>query len=536
MRKKIIAAIMLTLLMCLTACAKRTGINPEATENESSSKEVTTQNTILKVYSDKNSNVGMQNGWISKILSKELGCQLDMVIDKAEADIIIWFNDDVFLGRDDSVEILEWSDELLDTYGTNIKKYLSEQTDYITDLCDGKRYGFVGMAATDDEAFDTPTLNWYMRYDLYNEVGQPDINSIDDYIEVLKSMQEAAGADDVYGISFYDMASRFDGNYKPTLIYPAETLMSAYYGSTCSEFEYYDAEEGVNKGILTEGSTYIETLKLLNKMYLAGVLDPESDTLTYDEWLKKAYDGKVLAAIATHDISEYNANTTEDKLMLSVVPKEAKPSVYAIPAISDTGMVYTINAQSNNKEDAMKLLNWLAEPDNMITVNYGPKGVCWDIDADGYYYLTEFGKECKQDINTLMPEEYGGESFMSGVITFNAPIWNELAVNPSSSHGENFNYKTWDLMQPSDVSEVESLWREQFGEKIVTNYIKNCCNYTLHQKSMEPVDKYDNETEAAISEVVSTRSWEAIFAANDAEFSIAIDAMRTEAVKAGYHE
>lgn len=63
----------------------------------------------------------------------------------------------------------------------------------------------------------------------------------------------------------------------------------------------------------------------------------------------------------------------------------------------------------------MTFINWMADPENEITLQYGPKDLCWAKDEDGGYYLTESGKKCYAGDNVEMPEEYGGGSFKSGI-------------------------------------------------------------------------------------------------------------------------
>lgn len=114
----------------------------------------------------------------------------------------------------------------------------------------------------------------------------------------------------------------------------------------------------------------------------------------------------------------------------------------------DAGKVFTISSTSEHPEKAMELINWMADPDNQITLQYGPKGLCWDVDEEGYYYLTEWGLNAfynRDDVQ--VPEEYGGGYFGSGYSNVIGMVWHEDAVNPNSKHGESFNHETWKLMQ-----------------------------------------------------------------------------------------
>ncbi len=137
-------------------------------------------------------------------------------------------------------------------------------------------------------------------------------------------------------------------------------------------------------------------------------------------------------------------NAAIEAAELSVVSRDGEDAI--VKEISGNGAVFTISSKSEHPEAAMKLLNWLANPDNTITTLYGPRGVCWDKDESGYYYLTEFGFRCVNDLRTPMPDETLG-SYGNGFLYMIGKCWNYEAVNPDSLHGERFNWKTWYLMQ-----------------------------------------------------------------------------------------
>lgn len=50
----------------------------------------------------------------------------------------------------------------------------------------------------------------------------------------------------------------------------------------------------------------------------------------------------------------------------------------------------------------MELINYFATPEGRMTMQYGPKGLCWDYDDQGNTIFTEFGRKCRADENTTM--------------------------------------------------------------------------------------------------------------------------------------
>lgn len=114
----------------------------------------------------------------------------------------------------------------------------------------------------------------------------------------------------------------------------------------------------------------------------------------------------------------------------------------------DKETVWTIGKGSAHPEAAMTLLNWLASSEGMLTISYGPQGICWDIDQDGYYYLTEMGLELQNGGEVTFPEEYGGytRELHSGALGM-GQMFRKSAVSPDSPHGETYDWTTWHLMQ-----------------------------------------------------------------------------------------
>lgn len=110
--------------------------------------------------------------------------------------------------------------------------------------------------------------------------------------------------------------------------------------------------------------------------------------------------------------------------------------------------VWTIGKGSTHPEAAMRLLNWLASSEGVLTTFYGPRGVCWDIDSDGYYYLTELGLQFAKEGIAMFPEEYGGitTSLNMGVHGLGV-MFRRSVVSPDSVHGETYDWTTWYLMQ-----------------------------------------------------------------------------------------
>ena len=103
--------------------------------------------------------------------------------------------------------------------------------------------------------------------------------------------------------------------------------------------------------------------------------------------------------------------------------------------------IVAINANISEEKlkAAMELMDYMADPDGAMTYYYGPKGCNWDINENGEYYLTDFGKTCQEDGTTVIPEEYGGDQYQNGLFMADLNMWSMNAVNPKSATGQTFN-------------------------------------------------------------------------------------------------
>lgn len=119
------------------------------------------------------------------------------------------------------------------------------------------------------------------------------------------------------------------------------------------------------------------------------------------------------------------------------------------------GCIYSIASNSNHQEEAMKLLNWLCSPETYMLMCYGPQGVGWDVDDQGYFYATELGAQYFCIGKGVFPEEYGGEQDRFNDLMIPPGIFFPDDINPVSEHGETFNWETWERMK-EDAETIKS--------------------------------------------------------------------------------
>ena len=131
----------------------------------------------------------------------------------------------------------------------------------------------------------------YLRWDLYEELGCPELNTVEDMLDVLKEMQELCPESDsgkkTYAFSLFkdwDDNAMKQGAWLPSL-----------YGYRFMGDAVYSADDSLPpQSLVDENSVYVRNLKLFFTANQMGLMDPESTTQNYDTLYSKYKDGAVL--------------------------------------------------------------------------------------------------------------------------------------------------------------------------------------------------------------------------------------------------
>ena len=127
----------------------------------------------------------------------------------------------------------------------------------------GTLYGFGHDVAVDASERQDIMYTWDLRWDLYKELGYPEIKDLDDLVEVLAQMKEICPTDDngktTYGVSLFN---DWDGD----MVMFVKSLASAYYGYDEFGFGLYDPEEQKYHDCLEENGPYLTALKFYNTL------------------------------------------------------------------------------------------------------------------------------------------------------------------------------------------------------------------------------------------------------------------------------
>ena len=551
------------LCLCLAGCAPGGGVKtPPQTETETGTdvdKTPTTpaapsvedvipkETTKLTVYSQLANYSGEQIGWFGQIMKERFNVILNIIptgegvfATRMESgdlgDIILFGNDaDEYIQAVDAGMLLDWNeDDLLKDYGPYIYEHMQPALSKNKDISGGKVYGFghnVGSSPAAHEAFFYhPDIRW----DLYEQLGYPEINTLEDYIPVLEQMIALEPLSDSgnkkYAVSLF---KDWDGD----MVMYVKSL-GALYGYDEFGFTLYDTATQTVQPILDDGSMYLRALRFFNQLYQKGLLDPDSMTQTYSDACDAYKDGAAIFNQFTflgRDLYNTPDNTSKGKGMYCWPAKDMKPLAYGLNVFGGN-RIWAIGSKTQYPELCMAIINWLSTPEGVMTYNHGPQGVTWDYDDQGYAYLTDLGYKCKNDVDTLMENGYSGK-WDDGTFKMNNTTWSLDSINPEGN-GESYNHLFWKNYLSLDSTVAEQKWRDYTGYLSADDYLDDGrCSIAIGSRfSMEPRSDELNTTWSQVAECVRTYSWNAVYAKSDAEFDAIVAEFKVKAKEYGYDE
>lgn len=532
-----------------TDAADASDASGEAGDDEDLLADIIPEETVtLDVFDQLANYSGEQIGWFGQIMLEKFNVKLNIIPDpdgvyetRMESgnlgDIVIWGNDsDEYLQAVEKGMLFDWNeDDILSDYGSYIKENMPYALEKNTNLSGGTTYGYGFDVAVDANARQDIMYTWDLRWDLYKELGYPEIKNLDDLVEVLAQMKELCPTDDngktTYGVSLFN---DWDGD----MVMFVKALVSAYYGYDEFGFGFYDSVEQKYYPCLEENSPYIESLKFYNTLYQKGLLDPDSETQKYDGMVEDYQNGTAFLNIFNFLGSAlYNseAHAADGKAMYPCPPAEAQPIAYG-QNVYGGNRIWSIGAKTEYPELCMAILNWLSTPEGRMTAEYGPKDVCWYYDENGKTCFTELGRTAKLDKKTEMTDGYSG-TFEDGEFKMNNQTW-ALDAENTDSNGDTYNYRKWESYNSEAGSEIEADWREVTGCNIPDERMGQTkfrlapgTTYSAGVKSDELMVLWNQ-----VASCIKENSWRAIYAKTDAEFDQIVSDMMAQADQYGYDE
>lgn len=521
----------------------------------------------LDVYSQLANFSGIQQGWGATLLKDKFGVEINIIPEqdgtyatRMEAgnlgDIVVWgSNGDDYKNAVAKGMLLDW--EQFDMG----KKYAPYIMEHYTDALESNRrisgddkiHGFGYNVAFSADSHQSFFYTWDVRWDLYKELGYPEVSSLDDLLDLFTQMKEICPQDEV-GNETYALSAwpDWDGN----MVMYIKALGTAFYGYDELGFGYYNPQNGEFLSCLDDDGVYMECLRFFNKLYRAGLLDPNSSSQTYDKMSEKLKNGGTFWSIFNYAGSmAYNTDKhmSEGKYMYTLVPEDATPIVYGLGSTGGNRL-WTIGNYTKYPEKCLEILDWLATPEGSMTMWYGPKGLTWDYNEEKGMYFTELGKQTSADSSFNMAgiewtSPYTGKTYTlsgtynDGSIQINNTTLSKDMINPEGNGIETFNKDTWSSVVTAVTYPIQEDWRTKNNAVLADDYMESRVDeygdkkyvvmpdipYSESEKSSDLTLKWNN-----CKKVVTDYSWRAVYAKADAEFNFHVSEMKKLCEQYGY--
>lgn len=423
MKKKSVALILCVcmLLTAFTGCSKQEASTSESTASESAASESTAETSTENADASEekelitiewlgfgkpnwntNFNDFQKDSDLYKEFVKKTGVELDVQgLDSEQAQVRIASGDLGDLVTVDTVDQLTAmvESDLLWPLNDLVEQYAPElKTDYPTRWAKAQEYmeneeGLVYCLPifAGNEGFYA-TLGRYLytvRWDLYRDLGYPEMKTPEDLIEVFADMMELQPTTEdgrkVYGTGFYLTDSSFwgmTGNMQGTYGYVNEKGHYVTRNVQTDEICY---------DMIDEDGPYWRAVEYFYKANRAGVLDPDSFTQQASDWEAKIDSGEYLTRILVDQDYEYaqlekDPTSTAGFASIPVEGCMAFQNGYAAGGWSS--YMLAIPKTCENPERVIELLAFTFSGEGSRMLTSGVEGIHWNY-VDGVPTYTQ---------------------------------------------------------------------------------------------------------------------------------------------------
>lgn len=503
---------------------------------------------------------GLQVGWFGQVIKEKFNMELNII-----APNVAGGGDTLFQTRSaagnlgDIVMIGSENGRLEDTVRADLLLDMSKMTNRLPNVMKytgaieklqnliGDDEGIYAVPSkvssyppTEPSEGSEPTFGPYLRWDLYQAVGSPELTTLEDLLPVLKKMQEieptSESGQKTYAFSLF---KDWDGNMMMKAKQP-----TCFYGYDELGFILSKADGSDDQNIIDDDSMYVRSLKLYFEANQMGLVDPESTTQGWDNVYSKYEDGAIIFAPWPW-LGQAAYNTTErlnagKGFMMAPIGDMKIFSFGATP----TGEKYVvgIGSQAQDPERMAAFIDWLYSPEGIMMSTAqtgstcGPEGLTWEM-ADSRPVLTEFGIQAMLEGGTDMPEEWGGGSWNDGVSQLNFTSVLPKDINPVN--GFPYDFKLWESYIELTSTPVHKSWQETVGALSTFEYLREHDQLLVGPGTdyISPAEPWEISTlRAQVKAVIIEGSWKMVFASDEAEFYTLLKDMQDTVYELGYEE
>ena len=251
---------------------------------------------------------GIQSGWFGEVVRKKFNMELNIIAPNMTKGGEMLFDVRVAAGNLGDLIICKGTNGQLqnlvnagllydmenDLYDKNIMRYQAAIDNLNSSVRQMGIYAIPSQVSVNEPTVSSegsePAFGPYIRWDYYEELGYPEIDTLEDLLPLLKQMQERHPVTEdgakTYGFSFF---KEWDDNMMNVVKQPCCMYGYDEYGVVLAKADGSDYQS-----IIDDDSIYVRMLNFFFEANQMGLIDPGSENQNYDQCFKKFKNGEVL--------------------------------------------------------------------------------------------------------------------------------------------------------------------------------------------------------------------------------------------------
>ncbi len=507
----------------------------------------------IDVYDDAANYNGIQSGWFAKVVKDKFNIELNIIASQVVGNTIYAtraeegnLGDILVVDKAKFPEIVEAglardiSDKLPEC--ENIMQFKTQIDVYNKGLTgeDGKYFGIptemtdtAPDTLTDDVIYSSPMLRW----DLYNQIGAPKLETLDDLLAALEKIHEIHPTNDEGDPAYpFSLWPDWDGN--DNMVGPANVVqLTTWYGQKLKGSALLQPDYTF-KPLYDRDGAYYKITKFLNQANQKGLVDPDSGTQNWDNACAKMSSGRVDIMWYSWQVGFWNSL---DRLQAGTAFRFIPVNDMYYYADADryygSDRMFGVGGKVEGEkyDRIMEFLDWYASPEGATIQHCGLKDFNYSVNEDGTF--TPMNDNALMD-NLPVPEEYGGGGYDDGFNDINQWIVSSLCINPLT--GERYAQKFWNSYKQLNMTKMKEEWSAMYDAADDVDWMKKN-NKLLAMPSVDFTPAADDNTIASLRAEINSSlceyTWNLIMTcATDEEFEAMWDEMVSTLDGFGYND
>ena len=335
------------------------------------------------------------------------------------------------------------------------------------------------------------------------EIENEEVQVAEDLEKLLQTLnQQDSERKKIYALSLYKDSEK---NPDHELNIFAKEFVASYFGQESFYLGFYDSKTGKFQSPLEKNSVYIQALKFLNKLYQNDLINPKSEKYTKKQFLQDYQNN-----VAFWKYSPIFQESPSENQFTTVFPEDSSPIIYG-KSVYGSENLWTISATSEHPELCLAIINYFSTPEGILSLLYGPKKENWNIKKG----KLELISQTTQENQNSQIAQYN--KILEFPVDFNS-------INPLTN--KKYTFVTQQSPQTNQSNQPKE---NQQNAKDYNYKNSTIVPITLYKKAEIPEDFAESYKNLSI--LINTKSHQAIFAKNSADFDKIISELTEECTK-----